>query len=268
MQEFEKIYSKPKSILPEFTLKDSDQISTTYCSGCGHGIVHRILGTVIDDLGIKNDVVMVNSVGCSVFLYYYFDCDHVGAPHGRACAVATGVKRYLPDRIILTYQGDGDLAAIGANETLHAAKRGETISVIFVNNTTYGMTGNQLAPTTLPGQVTTTTPYGCNPNDTGMPFKISEMLALLPGTSYIERVALYDVKRIKKTEKAIKKLLTNQIEGKGFGLVEVLAPCPTSWKTTPVNAMKHIKENVTKYFPLGVIKNENGINKEMVCGGP
>lgn len=265
--EFRKIYERPISILDKFTLKDDDQTSMHYCAGCGHSIIHRILGTVIDGLGIKNDIVMINSVGCSVFLYYYFDCDHVQAPHGRACAVATGAKRYLPNRVILTYQGDGDLAAIGANETLHAAKRGETISVIFVNNTTYGMTGNQLAPTTLPGQVTTTTPYGCNPNDTGMPFKISEMLALLPGTSYIERVALYDVKRIKKAEKAIKKLLLNQLENKGFGLVEVLAPCPTGWKMTSVRAMRHIKDNVTQYFPLGVIKDENGINKEMIYGG-
>ncbi|MCK4429399.1 MAG: hypothetical protein KAU95_03420 [Candidatus Aenigmarchaeota archaeon] len=265
MREYKEIYGRPKLWLPKFTLKSGDQTSTHYCPGCGHGILHRILGSVVDELGIRDDVIVVNPVGCAVFIYYYLDCDHIQAPHGRASAVAVGAKRYNPEKIVISYQGDGDLAAIGTAEIVNAARRGDNISVIFVNNAIYGMTGGQVAPTTLPGQITSTTPYGCDPKNTGSPFKMSEMLAVLDGTNYIERVGLFNSIEIKKTERAIKKVLVNQMENKGFSLVEVLSNCPTNWKMNPVDSMKWIKDNMLKYFPIGVIKDNGKINREMVC---
>lgn len=225
-----------------------------YCPGCTHGIVHRLVAQAIDELGVEGRAVGVASVGCSVMCYDYFACDMVQAPHGRAQAVATGLKRAKPENIIFTYQGDGDLAAIGTAETVHAATRGENITVIFINNAIYGMTGGQMAPTTLVGQVTTTSPYGRQKEHCGEPLRMSEMLATINGAAYIERVSLHDVPNIVKAKKAIKKAFQCQIEGKGFALVEVLSTCPTNWGMTPVAAQKWLVENMIPYYPLGVKK--------------
>jgi len=223
-----------------------------YCPGCTHGIVHRLVAEVLDELEIEGKTVGVAPVGCSVFAYDYFNCDMVEAAHGRAPAVATGIKRVLPDNVVFTYQGDGDLAAIGTAETVHAATRGENITVIFINNAIYGMTGGQMAPTTLPGQVTQTSPYGRNIETQGNPIRVSEMLATLDGPAYIERVAADCVKNINQAKKAIKKAFTCQIEKKGFSLIEVLSTCPTNWGLAPDEAMKWLRENMMPHYPLGV----------------
>ena len=233
-----------------------------YCPGCTHGIVHRLVAEVIDELGCEGKTVGVASVGCSVFTYNYFNCDMVQAPHGRAPAVATGVKRARPDNVVFTYQGDGDLAAIGAGETVHAAARGENIVAIFINNAIYGMTGGQMAPTTLPGQVTQTSPYGRDVNLCGYPVKICEMLAQLDGPEYLERVTVNSVKQIKNAKRAIKKAFQNQIDGKGFSLVEVISSCPTNWGMTPQAALKWIDEKMIPYYPLGVYKDRSAEKKE------
>jgi len=225
-----------------------------YCPGCGHGIVHRVMAEAIDELGIREKVIAIAPVGCAVFGYFYWNFDTAEAPHGRPPAVATGIKRVLPDRIVITYQGDGDLAAIGGNEILHAANRGENITVIFINNAVYGMTGGQMAPTTLLGQATTTTPSGRTLYD-GYPLKISELLSNLEGVSYIERCAVNNPKNVMKTKRAIKKALSYQIDNRGFTLVEVLSMCPTGWKISPVDSLKRIDE-MTEYFPLGVFKDK------------
>ena len=225
-----------------------------YCPGCTHGIVHRLVAEVIDELGVEGKTVGVASVGCSVFSYNYFACDMVQAPHGRAPAVATGIKRARPDNVVFTYQGDGDLAAIGMGETVHAAARGENIVAIFINNAIYGMTGGQMAPTTLPGQVTTTSPYGRDPALCGYPIRVSEMLSTLDGPAYIARVSVHDVKHIMEAKKAIKKAFEMQIQGKGFALVEVLSACPTNWGMTPQEALKWVEEKMIPYYPLGVKK--------------
>ena len=204
-----------------------------YCPGCTHGIIHRLVAEAIDNLGIAGETIGVASVGCSVFTYNYFNVDMVQAAHGRAPAVATGVKRADPSKIVFTYQGDGDLASIGMAETVHSAARNENITVIFVNNAIYGMTGGQMAPTSLPGQVTQTSPYGRDVNHCGWPIKVSEMLATLEGPEYIARVAVNNVKNVKNAKKAIKKAFQNQIEVKGFSLVEVVSACPTNWVMTP-----------------------------------
>ena len=227
-----------------------------YCPGCTHGIVHRLVAEVLDELGIEGKTVGVASVGCSVFVYNYFACDMVQAAHGRAPAVATGVKRANPDNIVFTYQGDGDLAAIGTAETVHSAARGENITVIFINNAIYGMTGGQMAPTSLPGQVTQTSPYGRDVEAVGFPVKVSEMLSTLEGPAYLERVAVNNVKNIKAAKRAIKKAFENQVNGRGFSLVEVLSTCPTNWGMTPENAMKWLEENMMPYYPLGVYKDK------------
>ncbi len=223
-----------------------------YCPGCTHGIVHRLVAEVIDELELEGKTVGVAPVGCSVFAYDYFNCDMVEAAHGRAPAVATGIKRTSPDNIVFTYQGDGDLAAIGTAETVHAAARGENITIIFINNAIYGMTGGQMAPTTLPGQVTQTTPYGRNPQANGNPIRVSEMLATLDGPAYIERVAVDTVKHINQAKKAIKKAFTAQVEKKGFSLVEVVSTCPTNWGLSPEEAMKWLQDNMLPHYPLGV----------------
>ena len=227
-----------------------------YCPGCTHGIIHRLVAEAIDELGIQGDTIGVASVGCSVFTYNYFNCDMVQAAHGRAPAVATGVKRADPSKIVFTYQGDGDLASIGTAETVHSAARGENITVIFVNNAIYGMTGGQMAPTSLPGQVTQTSPYGRDVNTVGYPVRICEMLATLDGTGYVERVAVNNVKNVRNAKKAIAKAFRNQVEGKGFSLIEVVSTCPTNWGKTPQGALEWLEENMLPYYPLGVYKDK------------
>ncbi len=227
-----------------------------YCPGCTHGIIHRLVAEAIDELGIEGKTIGVASVGCSVFAYNYFNCDMVQAAHGRAPAVATGVKRSNPDNIVFTYQGDGDLASIGTAETVHSAARNENITIIFVNNAIYGMTGGQMAPTSLPGQVTQTSPYGRDVNTVGYPVRICEMLSELEGASYLERVAVNNVKNVKLAKKAIKKAFQNQIEKKGFSLVEVVSTCPTNWGMTPEKSMEWLEQNMLPYYPLGVFKDK------------
>ena len=226
-----------------------------YCPGCTHGIIHRLVAESLDELGIGDKAVGVAPVGCAVFAYDYFNCDMMEAAHGRAPAVATGIKRVLPDRAVFTYQGDGDLASIGTAEIVHAATRGEKITVIFVNNAIYGMTGGQMAPTTLPGQVTTTSPYGRDVSHCGYPVRVSEMLSTLNGPAYIERVSVHDVPHIKKAKAAIKKAFQLQMEGRGFTLVEVLSTCPTNWGKTPKEAFEWLKSDMLPTYPLGVYKD-------------
>lgn len=226
-----------------------------YCPGCTHGIVHRLVAEVMDELNIEGRTVGIASVGCSVMSYDYFACDMIQAPHGRAPAVATGVKRARPDNVVFTYQGDGDLAAIGTAETVHAATRGENITVIFINNAIYGMTGGQMAPTTLPGQITQTTPYGRDTEIAGNPIRICEMLATLDGVALAQRVNVNDVKNVRITRKAIKKAFQSQLDHKGFSIVEVLSTCPTNWGLSPVESLKWLEENMIPYYPLGVFKD-------------
>lgn len=238
------------------TLKDCP---THYCPGCGHGIAHRLVAETIDELGIRSRTIGIAPVGCAVLAYDYLDVDMVEVPHGRPPAVATGMKRTNPDKIIFSYQGDGDLAAIGTAEIIHAAHRGEQITVIFINNAVFGMTGGQMAPTTVLGQVTATTPKGRNRTGEGYPLQISELLAALPGAIYIERCSLHNPAQISKTKKAIKHAFELQIEGtEGLALVEVLSPCPTYWRMTPVKAMEWIEKEMTKVFPLGRLKDVAG----------
>lgn len=227
-----------------------------YCPGCTHGIIHRLVAESLEELGVTGKTVGIASVGCSVFSYNYFNCDMIQAAHGRAPAVATGAKRANPDNVVFTYQGDGDLAAIGTAETVHSAARGENITVIFVNNAIYGMTGGQMAPTTLPKQITQTSPYGRDVTVVGYPVKVCEMLSQIDGATYLERVAVNNIKNIKKAKQAIKKAFQNQIEGKGFSLVEVLSTCPTNWGLTPKDALKWLDENMETYYPLGVYKDK------------
>ena len=246
------VFDKPNSL---------NDISMHYCPGCTHGIVHRLVAEVIDELGIEGKTIGIAPVGCSVMAYNYFNCDMIEAAHGRAPAVATGVKRANPDEhIVFTYQGDGDLASIGMAETVHAAARNENITVIFINNAIYGMTGGQMAPTSLPGQVTQTSPYGRDVNACGYPVKVCEMLSTLEGPEYLERVTVNSVKAVKNAKKAIKKAFQNQIDKKGFSLVEVLSTCPTNWGMTPQKALKWIDEAMIPYYPLGVYKDRS--NKE------
>ena len=228
-----------------------------YCPGCTHGIIHRLVAEVIDELGIEGRTIGIAPVGCSVMAYDYFNCDMIEAAHGRAPAVATGVKRSDPENnIVFTYQGDGDLASIGMAETVHAAARNENITIIFVNNAIYGMTGGQMAPTSLPGQVTQTSPYGRDVNHCGYPIRVCEMLAELEGATYLERVTVNNVANVRKAKKAIKKAFQNQIDGKGFSLVEVVSTCPTNWGLTPADALKWLEENMLPYYPLGVYKDK------------
>ena len=228
---------------------------THYCPGCTHGIIHRLVAEVIDEMGIEGEAVGVCPVGCAVMAYDYFNCDMIEAPHGRAPAVATGVKRANPDIFVFTYQGDGDLAAIGTCETMHAAARGENITVIFVNNTIYGMTGGQMAPTTIPGQVTQTTPFGRDPKSQGFPLKMCEILAQLDGTALAQRVSVDSPAHIKEAKAAIRKAFDNQKHKRGFSIVEILSTCPTNWGMTPQEAMERLRKEMIPYFPLGVYKD-------------
>ena len=245
----EKIYTRPKPL---------KKAAFHYCPGCGHSIVHRIICEVIDELNLQERVIGIPPPGCSVFAYHYFDVDMAESAHGRGAAVATGIKRAYPEAIVFTYQGDGDLAAIGTAETIHAANRGERITAIFINNAVYGMTGGQMAPTTLLEQKTTTTPYGRDIKLEGYPIKISEMLALTKGAVYIERTAANSPANIRKTKKAIRKAFQTQIDDLGFSLVEILSPCPTNWRMTPIEAWQWIDKVMTKEYPLGIIKDITG----------
>ena len=247
------VFDKPKSLT---------DAPFHYCPGCTHGIVHRLVAEVIDELGIEGRTIGIAPVGCSVMAYNYFTVDMIEAAHGRAPALATGVKRANPENIVFTYQGDGDLASIGTAETVHSAARNENITIIFINNAIYGMTGGQMAPTSLPGQVTQTSPYGRDVKLCGYPVKICEMLSALEGPEYLERVAVNNVRNVKNAKKAIKKAFQNQIDGKGFSLVEVLSSCPTNWGMTPQKALEWIDEKMIPYYPLGVYKDRSAANKE------
>lgn len=228
-----------------------------YCPGCTHGIIHRLVAEAIDSLGVGDITVGVAPVGCAVFAYNYFACDMAEAAHGRAPAVATGLKRANPESVVFTYQGDGDLASIGMAETVHAAARNENITVIFVNNAIYGMTGGQMAPTSLPGQVTQTSPYGRDTSLCGFPIRVCEMLSQVDGAEYLERVAVNNVKNVKNAARAIKKAFENQLNHKGFSLIEVLSTCPTNWGMTPQKAMEWVDEKMIPYYPLGVYKDRS-----------
>ena len=241
------VFEKPKSLA---------NVPLHYCPGCTHGIVHRLVAEAIDSLGIEGQTIGVAPVGCAVLAYNYFNCDMIEAAHGRAPAVATGVKRSLPENIVFTYQGDGDLASIGMAETVHAATRNENITVIFINNAIYGMTGGQMAPTSLPGQVTQTSPYGRDVNTVGYPIRVCEMLSQLEGPAYIERVAVNNVKNVKNAGRAIKKAFENQVNNKGFSLIEVISSCPTNWGKTPQAALAWVEEAMIPYYPLGVYKDK------------
>jgi len=243
------VFKRPDSLKPA---------ETHYCPGCGHSIAHRLVAECLDELDLREKTIGVPPVGCAVLAYNYFNFDMVEAPHGRALAVATGIKRVHPDKFVLTYQGDGDLAAIGTAETIHAANRGEKISTIFINNAIYGMTGGQMAPTTTLGLVATTTPGGRDPDRDGRPIDISRMLAVCENTVYIERCALTSVKDIKKAKKAIKKSFQVQLDRLGFSLVELLSPCPTNWKMTPRKAFEWVNQEMIKTYPPGVIKDTTG----------
>ncbi len=247
MSRAKKVYSRPRSLRKKLT---------HYCPGCGHGIIHRLIAEAIDELNLREKTVGIAPVGCAVIAYDYWDFDVTETAHGRPPAVATGIKRVHPELFVFTYQGDGDLASIGTAEIVHAANRGENISVIFVNNAVYGMTGGQMAPTTLISQKTATTPYGRDEKIEGYPLKISEMLAILSGTAYIERVTINKPSAVLSAKRAIIKSFLNQIEGKGFSLVEVLSPCPVYWGLSPEESMKKIDEIMTKTFPLGVLKEK------------
>ncbi len=240
-----KVFERPKSLTDK---------PFHYCPGCAHGIVHRLVAEVMDELGVQDSTIGVAPVGCAVFAYDYFNCDMHEASHGRAPAVATGIKRVHPDKVVFTYQGDGDLASIGLAEITHAATRGEKFTTIFINNAIYGMTGGQMAPTTLLDQVTTTSPYGRSGDREGYPIRISEMLSTLEGVAYIARVSVHDIKNITNAKRAIKKAFEVQLEGKGFALVEVLSTCPTNWGMDPIEAFKWLEENMIPYYPLGTFK--------------
>ena len=242
----QKVFERPRS------LKD---VPFHFCPGCHHGVIHRLVAQQMDDYNLREKTIGVASVGCSVFLYDYFDADVVEAPHGRAAAVATGVKRARPDNFVFTYQGDGDLAAIGTAEIIHAANRGEKITVIFVNNAVFGMTGGQMAPTTLVGQVTTTSPTGRQIDLAGPPIRMSEVMAVLEGTGFVARVAVDTIKHLNQAKKAVKRAFDYQVKNLGFSFVEFLSSCPTNWKMTPAEANDRISGEMAAYFPLGVFKD-------------
>jgi len=240
------VKTQPKSITTD---------STKYCPGCGHGVVLRLIGEIVDELGLREKMILTAPVGCSVVLYDYIHCDVIECPHGRAPAIGTALKRVHPDKFVLVYQGDGDLAAIGAAEIIHAANRGENFSVIFVNNAIYGMTGGQMAPTTLIGQKTTTSPFGRTVKGMGKPIRVCELLSSLEETKYLERTSIHTLRNINKTKAAIRKAFLNQINGIGFSMVEILSMCPVGWRLSPQQAQNFIEEQMTDYFPLGVYKD-------------
>ena len=232
--------------------KGLTDVNLTYCPGCSHGIIHKLVAESLVELGVLDNTIAIAPVGCSVMAYNFFNCDGIQASHGRAPAVATGVKRSVPDKVVFTYQGDGDLASIGTAEIIHAAHRGENITVIFVNNAIYGMTGGQMAPTTLIDQKTSTSPYGRNEKGAGLPLKVCEMMAQIPSATYIERVSVHDIQNINKAKRAIKKAFEYQIAGKGFSMIEILASCPIGWNMNAVDSMKFVKESMMPYYPLGM----------------
>ncbi|MDC0336469.1 thiamine pyrophosphate-dependent enzyme [Pseudodesulfovibrio sp.] len=240
------VFDKPESVIDR---------ATHYCPGCHHGIAHRLIGELLDEMGLAEKTLLASSIGCSVFLYNYLDVDAVESPHGRAPAVATGLKRARPDKFVFTYQGDGDLASIGMAEIMHAANRGEKICVVFVNNTVYGMTGGQMAPTTLIGQSTTTTPNGRCQTHEGSPIRMTEIMATLGGVAYAARGSLDSVKNIRQAKKFLKKAFEFQVNETGFGFVELLSGCPTNWKMTPLQANERLQKDMIPYFPLGVYKD-------------
>ncbi len=240
------VFERPHALLP---------VVTNYCPGCTHGIVERLVAECLDELDVEGDAVGVAPVGCSVMAYDFFGCDMIEAAHGRAPAVATAVKRVHPDNVVFAYQGDGDLASIGMAETIHAATRGENITVIFINNAIYGMTGGQMAPTSLPNQVTQTSPYGRDVATAGYPIRVSELLSSLDGVAYLERVCVDSPKNVRKAKKAIKKAFETQINGRGYSLVEVVSTCPTNWGLTPQESFAWMRENMLPYYPLGVYKD-------------
>ena len=255
LTEFTVVHEKPRSFYGTYERKEELQHQTHYCPGCGHGTIHKMLARAIDELGIQDRTVLISPVGCSVFAYYYFDVGNVQAAHGRASAVATAVKRTRPESVVISYQGDGDLSAIGSAEILHAANRGESIAVIFVNNAIYSMTGGQFAPTTLLGQKSTTTPLGRSAENEGYPLRVSELLATLEAPVYIERVGLGDNKEIAQASRAIKRAVENQAHGLGFSFIEVLSPCPTIWRMSPVDSQRWVREVMEKTYPLGVLRD-------------
>lgn len=244
-----KVFGRPKALL---------DVPTHYCPGCTHGIIHRLVASVIDELGVRESTIGIAPVGCAVFAYNYFNCDMIEAAHGRAPAVATGVKRVLPDRTVFTYQGDGDLASIGMAEIVHACSRAENITVVFVNNAVYGMTGGQMAPTTLPGQVTTTSPYGRDVRAAGYPIRVCELLSTLDGAAYIARVSVTNPRNVAMARAALKKAFRAQLAGQGFSLVEFLSSCPTNWGMSPIDALRWIDEKMASYYPPGefVVRGE------------
>jgi 2-oxoglutarate ferredoxin oxidoreductase subunit beta len=244
-----KVYARPKSLKPTVF---------HYCPGCGHSVVHKLISEVIDELNLQDKTIGVPPPGCSVFAYNYFDVDMAESAHGRGAAVATGIKRAYPEVIVFTYQGDGDLAGIGTAETLHAANRGENITTIFINNAVYGMTGGQMAPTTLAGQKTSTTPYGREKSLEGNPIRMSEILATIETTAYLERVAVNSPANIRRTKQAIKKAFQVQMDKLGFSMVEILSPCPTNWKMSPLQSWQWIDKEMTRVFPLGLLKDVTG----------
>lgn len=244
-----KVYTRPRLL---------KRVPFHYCPGCGHSIVHRLMTELIDEMNLEDRIIGIPPPGCSVFAYHYFDVDMAESAHGRGAAVATGIKRAFPEAIVFTYQGDGDLAAIGTAETIHAANRGERITAIFINNAVYGMTGGQMAPTTLSQQVTTTTPYGRDTGIEGYPIRMSEIVALVKGAVYIERTAVNSPANIRKTKRAIRKAFQAQIDDLGYSLVEILSPCPTNWRMNPLESWQWIDKEMIKEFPLGVIKDITG----------
>ena len=239
------VYSRPQSLA---------DVPNSYCPGCTHGVAHRLIAEVLDEMGLREKTIGVAPVGCSVFAYNYFDCDFVEAAHGRAPAMATGIKRVLPDRIVFSYQGDGDLASIGMAEIMHVAARGENITVIFINNAIYGMTGGQMAPTTLPGQKTTSSPHGRDVEQTGFPVRMAETLSTMEGTSYSVRRSMHDPKHVRLAKKAIRTAFEVQRQGLGFAIVELLSTCPTNWGVPPLEALKFVEEHMVPAFPLGDYK--------------
>ncbi len=258
MPEYAPVHAKPHCFYERYERKAELQHQTHYCPGCGHGIVHKLLAQAIDGLGIQDRTILVSPVGCSVFAYYYFDVGNIQVAHGRAPAVATAVKRSRPESIVISYQGDGDLAAIGSAEILHAANRGELITVIFVNNAIYGMTGGQMAPTTLLGMKTTTSPQGRTAAGEGFPIHVCELLASLEAPAFIERVALGNNQQIMRAARVLRRALENQVKGAGFSFVEVLAQCPTVWGMQPVEAQKFVREKMTGTFALGNFRDRRG----------
>jgi len=241
-----KVFSRPKSLR---------STPFRYCPGCGHSLIHRLVSEAVDQLNIRTKVIGIAPVGCAVFAYDYFNFDILEAAHGRPPAVATALKRVMPDKIIFSYQGDGDLAAIGTSEIVHAANRGENLTVFFINNANYGMTGGQMAPTTVPGQRTTTTPFGRDTKTTGYPLRVSELLATIEGVTFVQRVSVDSYKNLLSAKKAIERAFLNQIDGKGFSFVEILSPCPTDWGMTPKKSLEWIRGTLIPVFPLGIVKD-------------